>query len=346
MVDPILSLSAAAFVGLAIWVLFRSEKGLLARWRQTRQMTERVSSEDALKYVHKCEMRGQQPTLESIAGVLQLTTNDAAQLLGRIQDNGLLRIGEGGMSLTPVGRETALHIIRAHRLWERYLSDQTGYREVDWHAHAERQEHLLTGEDVEALSAQLGFPTHDPHGDPIPTASGRLVPHEGVPLTSLEVDTQAQIVHLEDEPEIVFAQLTAEGLHPGMLIRVTESTPHRVRFWANGDEHLLAPIVASNISVRAFPEMTTVQREAYEPLSSLDVDETAEVIGLSPYCRGIQRRRLMDLGILPGTVVTAEMRSPGGDPTAYRVRGALIALRNEQAGLINVKRHRTIGDAS
>jgi ferrous iron transport protein A len=49
---------------------------------------------------------------------------------------------------------------------------------------------------------------------------------------------------------------------------------------------------------------------------------------------GDQRRRLMDLGLLPGTVVTVAMKSPLGDPTAYRIREALIALRKDQARLI------------
>lgn len=51
---------------------------------------------------------------------------------------------------------------------------------------------------------------------------------------------------------------------------------------------------------------------------------------------GLERRRLMDLGIVPGTTITAEMRSPLGDPVAYRVRGALIALRRDQARLIEI----------
>jgi len=50
-----------------------------------------------------------------------------------------------------------------------------------------------------------------------------------------------------------------------------------------------------------------------------------------------QRRRLMDLGLIPGTIVAAEMDSPMGDPTAYRIRGALIALRKDQAGLIVIE---------
>ncbi|NIW11337.1 MAG: iron dependent repressor, partial [Gammaproteobacteria bacterium] len=70
----------------------------------------------------------------------------------------------------------------------------------------------------------------------------------------------------------------------------------------------------------------------------LEPGETAEVVRISPACYGLERRRFMDLGILPGTKITNEMRSPTGDPTAYRIRGAVIALRQEQAKLIFVKR--------
>jgi Fe2+ transport system protein FeoA len=57
-----------------------------------------------------------------------------------------------------------------------------------------------------------------------------------------------------------------------------------------------------------------------------------------------QRRRLMDLGVIPGTIVAAEMASPMGDPTAYRIRGALIALRKDQAGLIVIEPEELHGD--
>jgi Fe2+ transport system protein FeoA len=70
-------------------------------------------------------------------------------------------------------------------------------------------------------------------------------------------------------------------------------------------------------------------------LSELQPGESGQVIRVEG--EGEQRRRLMDLGLIPGTVVTAEMVSPMGDPTAYRIRGALIALRQDQAGLIVVE---------
>ncbi len=79
-----------------------------------------------------------------------------------------------GFVLTDQGREYALHIVRTHRLLERYLADRTGVLPEDWHGEAERREHKLSPEDRESLAARLGHPLYDPHGDPIPTAAGEL----------------------------------------------------------------------------------------------------------------------------------------------------------------------------
>ncbi len=69
-------------------------------------------------------------------------------------------------------------------------------------------------------------------------------------------------------------------------------------------------------------------------LSSLRIGEKAEIAGISPNCRGQQRRRLMDLGIVPGSLISAEMKSASGDPVGYRVMGATIGIRKKQADLI------------
>lgn len=71
-------------------------------------------------------------------------------------------------------------------------------------------------------------------------------------------------------------------------------------------------------------------------LVHLKPGQSGRVVNISPLCHGPERRRLMDLGILPGTIISAEMKSPSGDPTAYNIRGSLIALRQEQANYINI----------
>lgn len=337
MSDPLGALIITALVAaLGLW-LFWPDKGLFWRWQQARPITRRVLIEDALKHIYDCEYHGRAPTVQSLAGALNSSVNEIAGLLTEMQAHELIAFAGDKPELTTQGRDYALHIIRAHRLWERYLADKTGYTAADWHSQSERREHQLTPAQANALAVELGHPRFDPHGDPIPSASGDLViTEERYTLPNFPLNQPAQIVHLEDEPETVYAQLIAEGLHLGMPVLVTEVSPQRVRFWADGDEHVLAPIVAANISLAPLPQEESLETTSYETLDQLKLGQSARVVNISHRCRGAERRRLMDLGILPGTLIKAEMLSPSGDPTAYRIRGALIGLRREQSALINI----------
>jgi DtxR family transcriptional regulator, Mn-dependent transcriptional regulator len=334
MPNPVLALAIAVAVGAVTLAVFWPDKGLFWTWKTAAQTTERVLIEDALKHSHHYELSGQCPTIQSIAGDLSITVNEAANVVAEMENRGLLTRKNGLLCLTPEGRAYALQIIRAHRLWERYLADETGFAQAEWHDRAERHEHLIQPEEMDALSSQLGNPLFDPHGDPIPTASGELIAHQGQPLTTATVDQPWRIVHLEDEPEVVYAQLLAEGLHPGMIVQVTEKTPHRIRFWAELDEHVLAPIVASNVSVVPVPQDERPEESAGVRLSSLAPGREGHITLISRAMSAPERRRLMDLGILPGTMIRAEMPNPVGDPVAYLVRDTLIALRKEQADQI------------
>ena len=230
--------------------------------------------------------------------------------------------------------------MRAHRLWERHLAEETGYRVDEWHQRADQKEHQLSTAELEVLASRLNNPVYDPHGDPIPTADGKIAPQDRRALPDLAAGEIGQIAHLEDEPATVYAQLVAEGLAPGMDIRVLEVTPQRIRFWADGDEHILAPLLAANISVvpLVVSEASLQPTSQFERLTTLKLGQGAVVAGLAPSCRGTERRRFLDLGILPGTRIEAALVSPSGNPVAYRVRGALIALRHDQADHIQITR--------
>lgn len=336
MPDPLIALLIAASLTAIVWFLFRPGNGLVPRWRKGREVTERVLLEDALKHIQRCERHADKASLQSIAGALDISVNQAVQIAEELQNMELIVFENGEFLLTPAGREYALRIIRAHRLWEEYLAEQTGFDEAEWHDQAEKFEHLLSPEEAKQLAKQLGNPVYDPHGDPIPGPTGDFKHHPGKPLTSMELDTPYRIVHIEDEPEEIYAQLVAEGLSPGMYAQITEISAQRVRFWVGDEEHLLAPIVAANISVVPLPEAKLDRVQPGVPLNTLNPGELGKVISLSPRLRGADRRRMMDLGILPGTIVQVEMNSPSGDPTAYIIRDALIALRSEQASLIQV----------
>jgi DtxR family Mn-dependent transcriptional regulator len=322
---------------LGAFALVLPRYGVVAWWRRARSLAARSQGEDVLKHILKCEAAGRRPTLESIAGALEIRSARAAVLLQELEEHGLVSFEGANLRLKPAGREMALHIVRAHRLWESYLAEQTGVAEKDWHQRAERHEHLLSPRQADELAAQLGHPTHDPHGDEIPTPHGELSADKGQPLHAVAENTPVLITHVEDEPRTVYAQLCAEGLRAGMRAYVIEKTANRIRFWADGNVHVLAPVLANNISVVPSPELAVKDLAEEQFLSQLRPGQTGKVLGLTSACRGAERRRLLDLGFVSGTPVEVEMVSPAGDPTAYRVRGTVVALRREQAGLIRVQ---------
>ena len=312
------------------------KKGLLALLKRSKINSQKEFLEDALKHLYDCEYNSNDCSLSTIAGSLSISKEETVEVINRLQKMELIELSEGKLNLTDEGRSYALRIIRVHRLWERYLSEETSVNEEDWHIEAEAMEHLLSGEEVEKLAADIGNPLVDPHGDPIPTVSGEMPVKKGLQLTELQIGSFAKILHIEDEPPALYAQIIAEGLYPGQQIRLLENSHQRVRFEANGDILVLAPVIASNITVEPINESEAATK-SYHRLSDLKVGENGTVIGISKAIRGTQRRRLLDLGLVPGTNVQAEIQSLGGDPTGYRIRGATIAIRKNHAEQVFIK---------
>ena len=200
------------------------------------------------------------------------------------------------------------------------------------HEHAKRLQYCLSTQKLDKLEADMGYPTVDPHGAPIPTATGKLPARQSQSLVDWPAAKPAQIVYIQDEPKEAYAQIAAEGLRPGMVVRILEFTPTRMVIETDATEHVLAPVVAANISVREAPEASLAV--PMRRLTDLNVGEKGCVLAINKVCRGLTRRRFLDLGITPGVSIEAVMQSAFNDPIAYRVRDTLIALRREQTDLI------------
>jgi DtxR family Mn-dependent transcriptional regulator len=283
------------------------------------------------------EYKGRESTASSIAGAVQVSHNGAADLIQRMQDGGLAAVQGEVVSLTDAGREYALRIIRSHRLWERFLADETDVKETDWHSEAEKKEHALSDEEVELLAAQLGHPRFDPHGDPIPTGLGNQPATGAVALTEIRPGTPARIVHIEDEPESTYAELVRHGLRPGLTLEVIETSGSESTIDVHGLQITLTQLMAANLTVVPAADREKEEEPHGKTLADIKIGSSARVKRILPGCRGQQRRRLMDLGVLPGTEISADMRSPLGDPVAYSIRGASIALRRDQACMIEIE---------
>ncbi len=331
---PALNLLVAISLLVVAFVMLRPKAGWIWRWRR-RGQSERVRIEDALKHLYSCLEAGFPGSIDSVAGALEWGRDDAAQLVQRLEQRALVQAVASGIVLSDAGRRYALQVIRTHRLWEQYLAEQTGVSEREWHESADRIEHQLTPEQVDALAARIGDPVFDPHGDPIPSAAGAVQRPDGQLLGSVAPGSMVRIVHVEDEPESTYRVLRDAQLQAGMIITVVGVTSTAVQVDTGAARCSLAPLVAANVTVQMVDDKTAGQ-VSLRRLASLAQGEQATVTDISPGCRGVERRRLLDLGLVPGTVVKAEFSSPAGDPMAYRVRGALIALRAQQAEMIHI----------
>ena len=336
-------LNLLVFGGLiiTIWLVTKmitTRNVLHSKVRQQKTLTE-----DILKQLYHVEQSKRSATINDLSGALQVRRSKILPIVETTTASGLMQSTDEALHLTESGREYALKIVRVHRLWEKYLAEKTGFQQSDWHYIAEKMEHNLKEEDIEKLSSLLGNPMFDPHGDPIPTAKGEVTPVEWFPLPSYPVGKPGKIVHIEDEPGVIYQQILAKRILIGSHVILKKSSNTEVILSTEGENHYFSPIVAANINVAPLSEEETFEENAVR-LSSLESGETAEVVGISQECRGASRRRLLDLGILPGTSIEVDLLSPLKDPIAYRVRNTSIALRNSLADLILINKKLSHGN--
>jgi DtxR family Mn-dependent transcriptional regulator len=319
---------------LVAWLLPRH--GLAARVARWRDVRHRVRVEDALKHMLAASRRGVTATADSVAGAVRIGALAATRLIEEMEREGLVEIRASALVLTDEGQDYALQVVRAHRLWERYLDDETDLPLTAIHTAADRAEHRLTAAQTDRLDARLGHPPTDPHGDPIPTPEGRIAPFPGVPLTDFPEGQLAEVTHLEDEPPGVFQTVVRAGLASGKRIRVTERRPGLIRLEVDGHAVSLPAVAAANVHVGPVRQTAAPEADVI-PLDRLPRDRDAEIVRIDDRLRGLTRRRLLDLGVTPGTRIRPELVPLFGRPRAFRIRETLVALRDEQAAGIQVR---------
>ncbi len=198
--------------------------------------------EDFLKAVYEtARAAGGDPAgTTALADVLRIAPPSVTSMAKKLAEAGLINhVPYRGVTLTEAGRLIAVETIRHHRLVETYLHQALG---VPWdrvHDEAERWEHVLS-EDVEArMDAALGFPTHDPHGAPIPTPALEHAAPATAVLADLPLGAAARVAEVDDGDADLLRYVGALGLYPGTAFEVVEAAPYaggpvRVRLEAEG----------------------------------------------------------------------------------------------------------------
>jgi DtxR family transcriptional regulator, Mn-dependent transcriptional regulator len=209
--------------------------------------------EDYAKAIYALQSRGERAvTTTAIADRLGVTPASASGMVKRLGELGLVdHAPYRGVALTEDGRRVALEVMRHHRLLELYLVKSLGVPWDQVHAEAEVLEHVLSEELEELIATKLGDPTHDPHGDPIPTRDLRIDEVPTRSLQSLEAGASGTFARVSDSEPDMLRFLAQRGIAPGDRFEVIDKQPFEgplfVRF---GDQvHVLGGELAKAMRV-------------------------------------------------------------------------------------------------
>ncbi len=205
--------------------------------------------EDYLKAVYDLSRGEARATTGALAERLGVAPASATGMVKKLAALHLVEhVPYGGVALTDAGRRIAVETIRHHRLIETYLHEALGVPWDQLHDEAERWEHVLS-EDVEArMDAALGFPTHDPHGAPIPTPALEIADEPWPALADLPPGAEGVVASVADEDAAVLRAAAAAGLFPGTALRVDAGGA--LTRLGDGASLAVAPSVAAAVSVR------------------------------------------------------------------------------------------------
>ena len=191
---------------------------------QTADLT--VAVQDYLKAIYALESAGERVTTSALAARMGVSAPSATAMTKRLAELGLVeRSPYRGVTLTEDGRGGALEVIRHHRLLERYLVDRLGLSIDEVHAEADRLEHALSEELEAKIDAELGFPTHDPHGDPIPDRDLQVETGRARTLVDLAPSEHAAVSRVPDGDPELLRYLSELGLVPGSNVELLTQAP-------------------------------------------------------------------------------------------------------------------------
>lgn len=209
------------------------------------------SAQDYLKAIWKLQ-RSDEMSTTALAEALGVSPASATAMLKKLATLGLV-VHERyhGATLTPAGERMALEVVRHHRLLELYLMEALGLSWDQVHEEAERLEHHLSDELETRIDRALGFPTRDPHGDPIPSPDLLLQSDEMVCLSDLEAGSMTVVRRVPDGDPELLRYLATLGLVPAEEVTILEQAPFDgpVTVEVRGARHAIGRSLAAQIEV-------------------------------------------------------------------------------------------------
>ncbi len=209
--------------------------------------------EDYLKTIYMLSEEESPVSTSRIAAARNVKPASVTGMLQRLENLQLVNYEKHyGVTLTEGGRKIALEVIRHHRLIELYLIEALGFTWDEVHEQADILEHVISEKLEERIAAALGYPTLDPHGDPIPSREGTYVSADLLPMTTLQRGQTARISRiLNDDNSEMLRHLADLGLTPGTEIVITELAPFDgpLTFLINEEKRVIGRAAAASVLV-------------------------------------------------------------------------------------------------
>jgi DtxR family Mn-dependent transcriptional regulator len=182
--------------------------------------------EDYLKTIYMLHEHEGAATTTGIAAALEITPASVTGMMKKLAEQKLVRhTPYQGVELTKSGEKIALEMVRHHRLLELFLIEALGYSWDEVHAEAHALEHVISEEFEERMAARLGYPSVDPHGDPIPAKDGTIVAVKERALLAMQTGESAQITHINDTNSEMLRYAATLGLTPATRLTLIEAEP-------------------------------------------------------------------------------------------------------------------------
>ncbi|TDP94647.1 DtxR family iron (metal) dependent repressor [Leucobacter luti] len=196
------------------------------------------------------------------AGVRLSTVSDALRKLSDLELIGHARYGS--VTLTELGREHAVSMIRRHRLLETYLVQALGYEWDEVHAEADRLEHAVSDELIHRVDRALGYPKRDPHGDPIPSADGLVHRPDAVILAEVTAPCTVRVERISDSDTAMLQYFASRGLVVDAQLELLPGEPYSetvtVRVGEAADPVSLGPAAAASVWVAMAASADSAER--------------------------------------------------------------------------------------
>jgi DtxR family Mn-dependent transcriptional regulator len=209
------------------------------------------STEDYLKAIYNLQ-KSHAVSTNDLAGSLNISASSVTKMLKRLSDMGFVNYeSHRGVNLSGRGEKEALRVIRKNRLLELFLVQVLGYSWDEVHDEACMLEHVISDRFEDALYNLLEKPTHDPHGDPIPTPDGKLPETNAVPLMECEPGDKVKIYRILHDDAEILRYIEKLGLLPNTEIIIKDKVPFggTMIFTINGEEKMIGEVAASDIFV-------------------------------------------------------------------------------------------------